>query len=439
MPITGLHFTDLGPFKESDFEFDSQVNVFTGPNNSGKSTVLWVLGELLVYPFAMPSRMYRPRTPTWQLSYSHENGNEIFQGKFPVNIENLEQFYSDKLGFTCYIPAQRLAKDFRSKGPTSENQVFEAGLEKYVSNLASFFPSIRESLSLEEIRARYRGTVRYESEQLSKRRNSMLFDPSIAGDEELLQKMINLDYAALRLEQPAKRDIVRKVTNLVSEITDGFPIEYKGIHEDERGLFPIYGTPDGVLPFDVLSKGTQSILQCLSYLLLGYAEFYDFPPDLEQRKGTLIIDEFDAHLHPSWQQGFIPALTKHFPNLQIFCSTHSPLALAGLKSGQVHLLKRNNEENEPKVTRNETDIIGWTADEILRNFLNVPNPTDKLTSDNVKRLQEIRRKDVLTREEEVELQQLRESVGQDLLNGPHSAQVDRFSEILKNAGYLSEA
>lgn len=49
MPINGLHITNVGPFKEVKFEFDSQVNVFTGPNNSGKSTVLWVLGELLVY------------------------------------------------------------------------------------------------------------------------------------------------------------------------------------------------------------------------------------------------------------------------------------------------------------------------------------------------------------------------------------------------------
>ena len=246
-----------------------------------------------------------------------------------------------------------------------------------------------------------------------------MFDASTAGDEELIQKMINLDYAALRSQQPAKRRVLKKITSLVSNITRGFPIEFHGIEDDKRGLFPLFGTPDGTLPFDVLSKGTQSIFQCIAHLLLGYAEYYGFPPDLEQRKGVLIIDEIDAHLHPSWQQGFIPALTKHLPNLQIFCSTHSPLALAGLKSGQVHLLRRKTGENEPTVSRNDTDIVGWTADEILRSFLNVPNPTDKLTSENVQRLQEIRSKEVLTEAEKVELQHLRETVGQDLLNGPH--------------------
>ena len=37
MPITNLYFTNVGPFDEIEFEFDPQVNVFTGPNNSGKS------------------------------------------------------------------------------------------------------------------------------------------------------------------------------------------------------------------------------------------------------------------------------------------------------------------------------------------------------------------------------------------------------------------
>ena len=67
MPITSLHFTELGPFEDISFDFDNQVNVFTGPNNSGKSTVLWALGELLVFPFTLPSRLMRVDEPEWKL------------------------------------------------------------------------------------------------------------------------------------------------------------------------------------------------------------------------------------------------------------------------------------------------------------------------------------------------------------------------------------
>ena len=60
------------------------------------------------------------------------------------------------------------------------------------------------------------------------------------------------------------------------------------------------------------------MIQWLAQLLIGYAEFYDYPVDLAERPGILIIDEIDAHLHPSWQRRIIPTLIKHLPNLQIF-------------------------------------------------------------------------------------------------------------------------
>ena len=108
------------------------------------------------------------------------------------------------------------------------------------------------------------------------------------------------------------------------------------------------------MPLNVLSQGTQSIIQMLAHLLIGYAEYYDYPVDLEDKPGILIIDEIDAHLHPSWQRRIIPTLTKHFPELQIFCSTHSPLMLAGSKEGQVQLLTRDD-HGKVVVSKNETD------------------------------------------------------------------------------------
>ena len=47
MAIEGLSLKNVGPFDEIEFEFDPQVNVFTGPNNSGKSSALLALGGLL--------------------------------------------------------------------------------------------------------------------------------------------------------------------------------------------------------------------------------------------------------------------------------------------------------------------------------------------------------------------------------------------------------
>ena len=261
----------------------------------------------------------------------------------------------------------------------------------------------------------------------------MLTGASSVSDEAIIQKIVDLDYAGYRRQQPAMRTIVETIASLASRITEGFPITFLGVHEDEDGLFPKFGTPSGKLPLNVLSQGTQSIIHWLAHLLIGYAEYYNFPPDFEEKPGILIIDEIDAHLHPSWQRRIIPALTECFPKLQIFCSTHSPLMLAGLKAGQVQLLRRDLGTSKVTVSRNESDIGGWTADEILRNFLDVPSPTDLATAGNVSRLQELRRKEKLSAEESEELEQLRHTVSQDLLNNQVTAEIERFAEILSKS------
>ena len=262
----------------------------------------------------------------------------------------------------------------------------------------------------------------------------MLSYPTMVSDEAVIQKIVDLDYAAYRKRQPAIRETIESVFSIASEIVQGFPMEFLDIVDDETtgGMFLRMKTSLGTVPLDTLSQGTQSLVHSLARCILGYAEFYDFPSDLEDKSGILIIDEIDAHLHPSWQRRVIPTITRHFPNLQIFCSTHSPLMLAGLREGQVHLL-RLDEHGEITVSRNESDIIGWTADEILRNFLGVPNPTDIMTAGHVTRLQELRRQEALSEAETQELEQLRHTVSRELLLGPREAQAELFEEELRKA------
>ena len=431
MPITGLSFSNVGPFDDIAFEFDQQVNVFTGPNNSGKSTVLWVLGELLVYPFGMPIKLLRSDRSTWKLSYLSLSGVDSAEGGLPTEPQKMLPVY-EVVGHTCFVPAQRHGTNFRSSGPTV-GQDAESGVDREIEAVLREKPALIRLMGPEELRMRYRGSMIAESPELSRRRNLTLSDTSLISNEAMIQKIIDLDYAAYRRQRPEMRAIVDTAASLASEITDGFPIKFRRVEEDENGLFPQFGTPDGDLPLNVLSQGTQSIIQCLAHFLFGYAEYYDFPPDLEEKPGILIIDEIDAHLHPSWQRRIIPTLTRHFPNLQIFCSTHSPLMLAGLKAGQVQLLRRGP-EGKVSVSTNDSDIAGWTADEILRNFLEVASPTDLATAEDVRRLQELWSKDKLTSAEAEELEQLRHTVNRDLLRGPVAAQVEQFAEMLRQAG-----
>ena len=146
--------------------------------------------------------------------------------------------------------------------------------------------------------------------------------------------------------------------------------------------------------------------------------------------GVLIVDEIDAHLHPSWQRRIIPALTSNFPNLQIFCSTHSPLMLAGLEEGQVQLLNRDA-EGRVTVSRNRWDMAGWSAEEILRSVLGLTDTIDLATASEIDRMGELSIKETLTDEEATQLEEIRSRVEQGLLDGPPSSQVESFRQFVR--------
>ncbi len=400
MPLKRLRLTNLGPFDEIEFELDDHVNVFTGPNNSGKSTALMALGEIIVYPFGIPRKLLRAEVAEFNLELG-PNGT-VFAGRLPISEE---QQYNDvvrimtAVGYSSFVPAIRRSTDFRAKGPAAANGDSEAA----------------------EI-----------SKELRKRRKLIETDALAISDEAVVQKIIELDYRAYRRGKPAIRGIVDRTAAIASEVTEGYPIRFVRVDEDEDGLYPQFNTPDGDLPLNVLSQGTQSLVQWLARLLIGMAEYYDYPEDIEERRGVLIIDEIDAHLHPSWQRRIIPALTDHFPNLQIFCSTHSPLMLAGLKAGQVQLLDRDD-DGKVTVSRNERDIVAWSADEILQGFLDIPSPTDLETARNIERLQELEQIDGPTDEQARELERLQETVRRDMMGGPLAAQLEELRSILNEA------
>ena len=196
------------------------------------------------------------------------------------------------------------------------------------------------------------------------------------------------------------------------------------------------GTSDDILGEPLyagaLSSGTQATLLWVWALTLKMVNHYRWVLNWNEEPAILLIDEIENHLHPTWQRRVIPALLEHFPGLQIFATTHSPFVVAGLKAGQVHLLKRD-ENGVVTATTNEEDVIGWTADEILRNMMGVDEPTDQLTVDRASRLRQLREKESLTSEEESELNELRRQVNEDLLSkgGPLEAQRESYGELME--------
>ena len=200
-----------------------------------------------------------------------------------------------------------------------------------------------------------------------------------------------------------------------------------------------------------LSAGTQSALMWIFYLSLRIMCHYQgietnaftftlrlSEGDWHEQPAILLIDEIENHLHPTWQRRVIPAIRKHFPNVQIFATTHSPFVVAGLEAGQVHMLRRN-ENGVIEATPNPDKVMGWTADEILRTMMGVQDPTDDETARHAAELRRLRDEGPRDTEEEekvreARMQELRRLVDRDLLaGGPMARRREDFAKRFREA------
>ena len=408
----------LPPLEDgTQFNLDNRVNLFIGPNASGKSTILRALKDAFSVTFK--HRDIDSELPLSDLVVYLGDG---WDADLPRDSDGL---LTDKQGTIeemvpfLYIPVTRYnlpvenlfgptIDDYEEDGPLTPNKSLS---DYYFSYYGIFFGDHVES------------TI------------GLLHDPSPI-------------YIHRNQQNEIRRTLAKGYTcakMICSEVMyDDVPHPYVEVDEDheisDTGKVVRYGmgivTNDNILgePLyaGVLSSGTQGTLLWIYALALKIAHHYNWQEGWEKKPAILLIDEIENHLHPTWQRRVIPALLEHFPGLQIFATTHSPFVVAGLKAGQVHLLSRD-EDGVVTASTNEQDVIGWTADEILRTMMGVEEPTDQLTVDRAKRLRELRGKGTLTPEEESKIETLRRQVNEDLLSrgGPLEAQRERYADLMQ--------
>ena len=197
------------------------------------------------------------------------------------------------------------------------------------------------------------------------------------------------------------------------------------------------GTYEKVFSGD-LSDGIQGTLAWIEFMAMHISFRYRFQPGWESRPATLLIDEVENHLHPEWQRRVFPALRHFFPQLQIFATTHSPFLVAGLDAGQVHRLYRDESLTVRSEVPNEEQIMGWTMDEILRGLMGVQDPTDRetaLRTEELRRLQNQNPAENLQDEEirSRRIAELQELVSPEFLSGGVAAADQELFERQFNA------
>ena len=78
--------------------------------------------------------------------------------------------------------------------------------------------------------------------------------------------------------------------------------------------------------------------------------------------GVVLLDELDVHLHPKWQRRVAADLKRTFPNLQFFCTSHSPQVIGELACDEI--LDLRGEGTGPPAIAYGADS-NWILDHVM--------------------------------------------------------------------------
>jgi uncharacterized protein (TIGR02646 family) len=115
------------------------------------------------------------------------------------------------------------------------------------------------------------------------------------------------------------------------------------------------------VPLEEVSDGYQSVVALATDIMRVMLKRWDA---MEVAEGIVVLDEVGSHLHPRWRMRIVEAMRGAFPRLQFFASTHDPLCLRGLTSGEVIVMRRDAKKRVVAIT-DLPPIAGLRVDQLL--------------------------------------------------------------------------
>ena len=185
-------------------------------------------------------------------------------------------------------------------------------------------------------------------------RHLSLFGEAVALTEAL-RWLQSLRFTQLENADSVESKLLEQVKTLINQ--PGFlPNEVQLQEVSSKKVTFIDG--NGVeVPIQDLSDGYRSILsmtlELIRQISIWSSGEHVFTSDgsVVQAAGTVLIDEIDAHLHPTWQRTVGHWFRRYFPNIQFIVTTHSPLICQASEEGSVFVLPRQGTDEHGEMVK----------------------------------------------------------------------------------------
>lgn len=165
---------------------------------------------------------------------------------------------------------------------------------------------------------------------------------SVFGENVALTECVRWlqDLQFKKLERQPEGDLLDAIMRFINQ--EGFLPHQAWLKEvSSRGIEFVDGNGCQLL-VDELSDGYRSVLSMTFELIRQLARVYEVDRIFDPQNpftiatpGIVLIDEVDAHLHPTWQRRIGLWFREHFPNIQFIVTTHSPLICQAADVGTV--------------------------------------------------------------------------------------------------------
>lgn len=163
---------------------------------------------------------------------------------------------------------------------------------------------------------------------------------------EALDWLINLHFKSLEsLQSNAYDESAFVIQNLKKLINSQDFLPHKAEIESISSEGVYFKDGNGsIISVNQLSDGYRSILSLTFELIRQLVRVYNANDVFKNIKkdnliidlpGIVLIDEVDAHLHPTWQTRIGQWFTKYFPKMQFIVTTHSPLVCRASDKGSI--------------------------------------------------------------------------------------------------------
>ncbi|MCM3195824.1 AAA family ATPase [Priestia megaterium] len=136
---------------------------------------------------------------------------------------------------------------------------------------------------------------------------------------------------------------------------------------------------DKKVPLDELSSGYQNVIAITADIM---RTIYESTHEIGHlAEGVVLIDEIDAHLHPTWKMRIVSSLRKAFPHMQFIVTSHDPLCLRGIRHNEIAVTRENKGRIE--IQNDLPDPSGLRIDQILTSELFGMNSTLDIRRDEL--------------------------------------------------------